>query len=935
MAGCVLFASSAGIQTAVLGKAPKKEEKVEMQKKLIKVNGIPKTLIVDPEASLADVLREQMGMTGTKVGCGTAHCGACSVIMDGKLVRSCVTKMKKVEDGTSITTVEGIGTPDNLHPIQAALVAHGAPQCGFCMSGFVVSTKALLDEDPSPSREDVRAWYQKYNNACRCNGYKPVVDAVMDAARVLRGEMRKEDLEFKIAENGKIWGSKYPRPSAIAKVTGTLDYGADLGLKLPADTLQLALVQAKVSHGNIFSIDTSEAEKMPGVYKVITHKDVKGKNRITGLITFPTNKGDGWDRPILCDTKVFQMGDAVAMVCADTQANARAAADKVKVQIEKLPAYMSAPAAMADDAIEIHPGTPNVYFEQRIAKGAETKPLMDSAAHVVEDEFYLQRQPHLTIEPDVGFAYYDEEGRLTIHSKSIGIHLHHAMIAPGLGIEPEKLRLVQNPAGGTFGYKFSPTMEALVGVACMATGRPVFLKYDYYQHITYTGKRSPFFVKARYGADKSGKIVAMETDWSVDHGPYSEFGDLLTLRGAQFIGAGYGIPNIRGIGRTVCTNHAWGSAFRAYGSPQSFLASEVLMDELAEKMGMDPLELRALNVYRPGDTTPTGQAPEVYSFPEMIDKMRPLYKAAKEKAKRDSTSDVKKGVGVSVGIYGCGLDGPDGSEAYVELTRDGVTLFTSWEDHGQGADMGALGTAHEGLRPLGISPDRIKLVMNDTAITPNSGPSGGSRQQVVTGNAIKNGCELLLSAMRKSDGAYRTYDEMVAENIPLRYSGKWAASMCSACDGNAQGKPFAVYMYGVFMSEVAVEIKTGNVKVEGFTVVADVGKINNKLVVDGQIYGGVAQGIGLALSEDFEDLKKHTTLHACGIPYARDIPDNFNILYLESTRPEGPFGAAGVGELPLTSPHAAIVNAIHNACGVRITKLPALPEKVLAGLKAK
>ena len=756
----------------------------------------------------------------------------------------------------------------------------------------------------------------------------------MDAAAILRGEMRKEALEFKLAEGEAIWGSKYPRPSAIAKVTGTLDYGADLGLKMPAGTLRLALVQAKVSHANILSIDTSEAEKMRGVVKVVTHKDVKGKNRITGLITFPTNKGDGWDRPILCDTKVFQFGDAIAIVCADTEAHARAAAEKVQVKLEELPAYMSAPAAMADDAIEIHPGTPNVYYEQKIAKGADTKPLMEKAAYVVEDDFYLQRQPHLTMEPDVGFAYHDAEGRLTIHSKSIGIHLHHAMIAPGLGIEPEKLRLVQNPMGGTFGYKFSPTMEALLGVACMATDRPVFLKYDYFQHITYTGKRSPFFLKLKYGADKDGKIIAMESDWIVDHGPYSEFGDLLTVRGAQFIGAGYGIPNIRGMGHTVCTNHAWGSAFRSYGSPQSFLASEVLMDELAEKMGKDPLELRALNVYRPGDTSPTGQEPEVYSFPEMVDKLRPLYQAAKEKAKKESTAEVKKGVGISVGIYGCGLDGPDSSETYIELTKDGVTVYDSWEDHGQGADMGTLGTAHEALRPLRLAPEKIKLVMNDTAITPNSGPSGGSRQQVVTGNAIKNGCELLLGAMRKSNGGYRTYDEMVAENIPLRYSGKWTASMCSPCDENAQGKPFSVYMYGMFMAEVAVETKTGKTKVEGFTVMADVGKINNRLVVDGQIYGGVAQGIGLALSEDFEDLKKHTTLGACGIPYAQDIPDKIDIHYVETPRANGPFGAAGVGELPLTSPHAAIVNAIYNACGVRITKLPALPEKVLAGLKA-
>ena len=906
-----------------------------MQKKTLVINGVKTTLVVHPDASLADVLRGQLGLTGTKVGCATGHCGACSVIVGGKLVRSCITKMKRLKDGTEITTIEGIGTPEKMHPLQVAFAVHGAAQCGFCTPGFIVSAKALLDKNPDPTREEVRDWFQKHKNVCRCTGYKPIVDAVMDAARVLRGEVELADLEFKMPKDGHIWGSKYPRPSANAKVTGTWDFGADLGLKLPPDTLQLALVQAKVSHANILGIDASEAEAMPGVFKVLTHKDVKGKNRITGLITFPTNKGDGWDRPILCDEKVFQYGDAIAIVCADTEAHARAAAKKVKVDLEVLPAYMSAPAAMEEDAIEIHPGTPNIYFEQKIAKGEDTKSFMDDAAYVVEGDFYSQRQPHLTIEPDVGFAYFDEEDRLTIHSKSIGIHLHHAMIAPGLGIEPEKLRLVQNNAGGTFGYKFSPTMEALLGVACMATGRPVFLKYDYEQHLTYTGKRAPFFMTVKLGADKDGKLLAMESDWTVDHGPYSEFGDLVTLRGAQFIGAGYDIPNIRGVGRTVCTNHAWGAAFRGYGAPQGLVSSESLMDELAEKMGVDPLELRYKNVYRPGATTPTGQTPDVFSLPEMIDKLRPHYKAALEKAEKASTPEVKRGVGVSIGIYGCGLDGVDGSEAWVELTPTGVTVGSSWEDHGQGADMGALGTAHEALIPLGLAPEQIKLVMNDMAFTPNSGPAGGSRSQVMVGNAIKNGCENLLAAMKKDDGTYRTYDEMVAEELPLRYDGKWAASSCSNCDENAQGAPFSVYMYGVFMAEVAVEVKSGKTQVEKMTLVADVGKINNKLVVDGQIYGGIAQGIGLALSEDFEDLDKHTTIAACGIPYPKDIPDDIEIIYVETPREYGPFGAAGVGELPLTAPHVAIINAIDKATGVRIRELPALPEKVLAGLKAK
>jgi len=904
-----------------------------MEKRLITVNGTSRTLIVDPEASLADVLRKQLGLTGTKIGCGTAQCGACSVIIDDKVIRSCVTKMKKVEDGARITTIEGIGTPENLHPLQAAWMVHGAAQCGFCSPGFIISSKALLDVNRIPSRDDVRDWFQKHRNVCRCTGYKPLVDAVMDAARVLRGEIKMQNLMYRIPPDGRIWGGKYPRPSAIPKVTGTWDFGADMGLMMPPGTLNLALVQAKVSHANILSIDTSEAEKMPGVYKVVTHKDIKGKNRITGLITFPTNRGDGWDRPILCDEKVFQFGDAIAIVCADTEEHAKAAAGKVKVELEGLPAYMNAPAAMADDAIEIHPGTPNIYFEQKIAKGKDTKPIMESAAYVVEDDFYVGRQPHLPIEPDVGFAYFTGDGVLTIHSKSIGIHLHHAMICPGIGIEPKKLRLVQNPTGGTFGYKFSPTIEALLGVACIATGKPVFLNFDYYQQITYTGKRSPFFLKVKYGADRDGKILAMESDWSCDHGPYSEFGDLVTVRGAQFIGAGYGIPNIRGVGRTVCTNHAWGSAFRAYGSPQSEFASEVLMDELAEKMGIDPLELRYRNVYRPGDTTPSGCQPDVFSLPEIIEAGRPVYKAALEKAGKESTHEKKKGVGVSIGVYGCGLDGPDSSEVWVELAPDGVIVGSSWEDHGQGADAGCLGTAHEALRPLRIAPDRIRLVMNDTGITPNSGPAGGSRSQVVTGNAVRVGCEMLVNAMRKKNGTFRTYREMVEEKIPLRYFGKWTASDCAACDENAQGNPFPVYMYGLFISEVEVDTKTGKARVTKMTLVADVGKIVNRLVVDGQIYGGLAQGIGLALTEDFEDLKKHTTMAACGIPYPKDVPDELDIIYIETPRPLGPFGAAGVGELPLTSPHASIINAIYNACGVRITRLPALPEKILAGLK--
>ena len=905
-----------------------------MLKKMLKINGVKRTLIVDPETSLADVLRKQLFLTGTKVGCGKGECGACNVIMDGKVVKSCIVKMKRVPDEVEIVTVEGIGTQDDLHDVQFAWMIHGAAQCGFCTPGFIVSAKALLDENNNPTREEVRAWFQKCRNVCRCTGYKPLVDAVMEAARLMRGEVTREQLWLKLPEGASLLGSVTIRPSACAKVTGTWEFGADLGLTLPEDTLHIKLVQATVSHANIISINTSEAENMPGVYRVLTYKDVKGTNRINGL-AFPSNKGDGLERPILNDKKIFQFGDAIAMVLADTPTHAEDAAKKVVVEIEELPAYMSAPAAMAEDAIEIHPGTPNIYFETKVIKGEDTSTLMEQLPYVVEDDLYVGRQPHLPIEPDVGFAFLDEAGKLIVHSKSIALHFHALMIAEGVGLPLDKVILVQNAAGGTFGYKFSPTIEALLGVAALDTGKPVYLEFSMYQQITYTGKRSPFWMHLKMGADKDGKIQAMETDWSVDHGPYCEFGDLVTMRGSQFMGAGYKIDNIRGAGRTVATNHAWGAAFRGYGSPQSLFASEQMVDELAIKMDIDPLEFRYNNALREGDVTPNGCKPDVYAIPGLLDKIRPYYAKAKEtsKEKNKNSVDKKYGSGISLLIYGCGLDGADSSEAWAEITEDGVTVGNSWEDHGQGADMGTLTMAHETLRKAGYEPENIKLILNDMNFTPNSGPAGGSRSNVLTGNATRVACENLLDGLKKADGTYRTYDEQIAEGKPTKYDGKWTAP-CTACDvETGQGNPFPTYMYGVLVAEVEVDLTTGKTHVDKLTIASDVGTIINKLVVDGQILGGLVQGIGLALSEDFEDIKKHTTLTGCGIPQIKDVTDDITLLYQETPRPLGPYGASGAGEMPLSAPHSAIISAIHDACGVRITHLPAYPERVLDGLK--
>ncbi|MGD9558989.1 MAG: molybdopterin-dependent aldehyde oxidoreductase [Oscillospiraceae bacterium] len=909
-----------------------------MLRKFLNINGVPREVIVENDELLVNVLRNQLKLTGTKMACGNGQCGACSVILNNQVVRSCLKKMEDIEDGATIITVEGLGNPQNLNEVQMAFVKHGCTQCGFCIPGFIVSATHLLQQNNNPTREEVRDTFFKNQNLCRCTGYRPMVDAVMDAAKVVRGEEPKSYLEYKDPDDGRIWGTRHPRPTAVDKVCGTAKYGADMGYELPPGTLRLALVQATVHHANILSVDTSEAEKMPGVEFVITCKDIKGTNRIFGLPMYPWSKTDGFERPILCDEKVFQFGDAIAVVCADSTKNAREAAKKVVIEYEELPAYLTAEEATAEGAAEIHPGTPNVYYEADILKGEDADEVMKRMDFVVEDDFFTQRQPHLLIEPDVGFSYMDEAERLTIQSKSIAIGMHRAMIAGGLGLKPKNLRIVQNLMGGSFGYKLSPTMEAICGAVTLATGRPAYLEYSGYQNIIYTGKRAPNSEYIKLGADKDGYFKALTMDALMDHGAYSELGDLLLNKVLRFTGSGYNIPSIKGHGRTSYTNHAFASAMRAYGAPQGEFGSEVLIDKLAEKMGMDPWEIRYKNVLRPGGTLSSGDEPDVYPLPGLMEMIKPKYDKLKAECAKKSTADKKYGVGLAVGIYNVGSETADASDVEVELMPDGsITVYNTWEDHGQGGDMGTLQTTHEALRPLGIREDQIHMVMNDTALCPNSGSACASRSQFMTGNATVDACTKLIDAMRKDDGSFRTHEEMVAEEIPTRIKGSFSiAPWCTPMDKETmQYKPVLTYMYGVFLAEVEVDITSGKVRVPSMTASIDVGNIGNWLLVEGQVYGGLAQGIGMALSEDYQDVKKHSTMRGAGIPTIKDVPDDMDVMFQQTPRPQGPFGAAGIGELPTTSPHAAIINAIYNACGARVTRLPARPEKVLAALQAK
>ncbi|WP_094604256.1 Aldehyde oxidoreductase [Sporomusa silvacetica DSM 10669] len=909
-----------------------------LRKICININGVDRMLICNPgQDSLADVLR-RTGLTGTKLGCKTGQCGSCSVLLDGKVVRSCVRKIKDIPDYSKVVTIEGIGTPTNLHPLQQAWITYGGVQCGFCSPGFIMSAKGLLDKNPNPTREEVRHWFTIHRNACRCTGWKPLVDAVMAAAKVMRGEATMEDITFQTPADGRIYGTNVPRPAALAKVTGLCDFGDDIGLKMPDGTLHLALVQPGLSHAKIKGINFSEAEKMPGVVKVITAKDIKGTNRIMLPVTHPRSKADGFERPIIADTKVFRYGDVVAVVAADTEEHARAAAKKVKLDMEELPRYMSYLDAVAPGAMEIHEGIPNEYLRAPLFKGEDTREVLAKSPYVVEGSFYSTSQPHLVIEPDVTQAYIDEAGNVCIHNKTLATVFPLLTLAPGLGLPDGKIRVIENPTGASFGYSISPASSALAAACTLALDAPVTLTMSYAEHQAFSGKRAAHYSNARMGCDKEGKITGFEFDFAYDHGAYTEMADILASKAIRFAGFSYNIPNVRALARVGFSNQTYGTAYRSYGNSQAYTMSEQMVDMLAEKAGTDPFEFRYKNLARPGDLNINSYPFKEYPFVTLMDKLKPLYEEAKARAKAEDTPEKRRGVGIAFGGYNVTGGPNDHGEVALELNEDGtVTNYNTWEDQGQGGDVGTLVLTHESLRPLHLDYTQIKLVQNDTAQCPQTGPAGANRSHYIAGNAIRDAAKKLLDAMRKADGTYRTYAEMVAEGIPTKYLG-----VCDTTDitkdldpNTGIGDPTPEYNYAVFFAEVEVDTAIGKTKILSMKMIYDIGAIGSQQAVEGQAYGALTHSMGFALSEKYIDNKDYNSLIKCGFLYADDIPDDIYLESVPSPRKTAPFGSVGCCEGFQSAGHVAVLNAIYNAAGVRIYDLPASPDKVKAALEAK
>ncbi len=906
------------------------------------LNGVVRHVLYDAETdSLASVIR-RMGLTGTKVGCGTGVCGACSVILEGKVVRSCTVKMKNVAEFSNITTIEGIGTPQYLHPLQQAFITYGAVQCGFCTPGFIVSAYGLLQENADPTREEVRDWFEKHRNVCRCTGYKPIVDSVMAAAAVLRGEKTMEDITFALPEGEDVYGSKLPRPSALAKVCGLADYGDDVAQQMPEGVAYLAPVMGGVPHARIKGIDASEAEAMPGVYKVLTAADVKGSNDISFPAIVPRQKGQGAPKfPVICGEKVNRRGDVVAVVAAESHELAREAAKKVKLDLEILPAYMNILESSMPGAMQLHENVPNQYLFQPAYKGEDTAEIFEDAEFVAEGSFHSQHEPHLPIEPDVFQGYWDEDGMLAIQCKTHDLYGCGAELAPAIGMDKDKVRMINNVIGGAFGYTTISNVFAIAGVAVMALDMPISMTLSYEEHQHMTGKRSASWSNGRIAVDGAGMIQGVEFDVALDHGAYAGTASIIFGNLVSVPFQGYNIPNVKLLARAGTSNHNYTCAYRGFGGPQIYTTSESLVDMGAEAAGLDAWEFRYKNAARPGDLTINSRPYPYYTYPALLEAIKPPSDAYKAEAEAGTAEGRQMGVGLAMGGFNVGKGFVDHCEDALELLPSGdIAVYNTWQDIGQGADIGTLTHVLKALEPLDIKPHQVRQVVNDTKKAPDSGLSAASRSHFMNGRAILDAARQLLGAMRKDDGSYRSYDEMAAEGIPTYYMGhvdemNEGYSHCQ--DPNTgEGNRFAQYMYGVNCALVEVDVATGKTKVLRFTSAVDVGVVGNRLAVEGQGYGGLSHSIGFALQEDYDGTDKSGNMAACGIPSIAVIPDDINLIfYEENPRVNGPHGSSGCAEVFQCSNHMAVINAINNACGVRIYDLPATPAKVKEGLEKK
>jgi len=737
-------------------------------------------------------------------------------------------------------------------------------------------------------------------------------------------------------------GNSIERLGVRERVRGAPIFSADLELNRP---LVLRVLRSGRPHARIVSIDVTGALRLDGVVRVFTAADIPGKN-LTGII----NK----DQPLLAADKVRSVADPVALVAAESEAAAREALAHIAVAYEDLPAVFEPHAALQPDAPKIH-AKGNLLFSRKVRKG-DPESVWEDCAAVVETTYTTPRIEHSYLEPDAGAGFVDDDGTLVIYASTQNPHYDHKEVVGLLGLSDERVRIIQAATGGGFGSKLDLNVQGFIGLALYHLQRPVRMVYSREEAYLATAKRHPLEMTVKTGADRLGRLKAMRVSITCDTGAYGSYGIAVATRSAVLATGPYEVPHVEVESRCVYTNHPFCGAMRGFGTPQIAVAHESQMDQLAGRLGLDPLEFRRRNVFVSDSVTATGQnLQHSVGIGDCLAAIAPHYESAKAGWRSAETDPYRRrGIGVGCMWYGIGNTGVQNpASARVEIDLEGrVTLFTGCADIGQGSTTVLAQIAAE---TLGLDPGLLKLVVADTGLTASAGATSASRQTYISGNAVRDAAAKLADVLRTeavnrlkrpksgltmAGGFVAAADDpgdkvsfahlaerIHAKGLPLTWSGYFDPETVPLDPESGQGIPYATYAYAAQLALVSVDVLTGEVTVEKIVAAHDVGKAIHPENVVGQICGGVAMGLGFALMEEYTP-GQTVSLKDYHLPTCADVPEIVPII-VEAAEPSGPYGAKGVGEPALIPTAPAILNAIADALGRRITSLPAGLERVM------
>ena len=899
------------------------------------LKGKPRSVTTRPGRRLSEVLREDLNLKSVKIGCDAGDCGACTVLIDGAQFCACLTPVAQA-DGRKIETLE-TAEPSLTHRLQESFLDHGAAQCGICTPGIMMAAMELLRSVPEPTENEVR-------NAlggvlCRCTGYRKIISAII--------QTNKPSPPVVNASVGHAVGQSLRRIDGKAKVEGSEVFGADYA---PAGALLVRAVRAPDYHASFVLGDLDAwASARPCIEAVITAKDIAGVN-CYGVIP-PLA-----DQPALAESITRFRGEPVALVVGDPEGVESLDLADFPVVWTSQPHSTTQAEGMAPDAAQLHPHRPeNTLIRGRVACGAPDD-LLATSPYVASGTFQTSYVEHAYIEPEAGAAWMEGDV-LCIQACTQAPVMDQEDTAKVLGMSIEKVRIIPSAAGGGFGSKLDVTLQPLLGLAVLKTGKPCRMVFSRGESMQSTTKRHPGTMHASVAADAQGRITAMTFHGDFNTGPYASWGPTVATRVPVHASGPYLTPNYCATSRAVHTNGPSSGAFRGFGVPQAAITQEMLYDELAAKCGMDRLDFRHLNALRDGDKTPSGQVLQAVGIVECLDALRPEWNRINAQIDAfNATSDtMKRGIGIASCWYGCGNTAlPNPSTVRLGITPEGrVVLHQGATDIGQGSNTVITQIAADAL---GIAIGEIELVGPETALTPDCGKTSASRQTFITGRAAEaSGKALRALILRQSNLATADTIEVtkntlivtkgdetrviLLNDLPVDARGYVLCAEetydppTTTLDENGQGTPYAVYGYGAQLAEVEVDMKLGTTKVRNIVAAHDVGRAINPQLAEGQIEGGIAQGLGLALMEEY--LPGQTeNLHNYLIPTVGDIPPITSIL-IEKADPEGPMGAKGLGEHVLIPTAPAILNAIRHASGANVTSVPALPHRVLAAIRKK